>query len=305
VDYGFYNNRITGTIDVYKSNTKDLLLNRAISVINGVTSITSNIGEVENYGIEFLISTINMDRPNFEWTTDFNIAHNKNSIVDLYGDGKDDIGNGWFIGRPIDVNFGYKYDGVWQLDDDIENSHQPNAQPGDVKIKDVKEDGEITPEDRTFIGQRSPKFTVGLTNTIRYKNFNFNFMLTGRQGITRNNGFYDLPVYADAIRNTLKQNWWNENNPTNDFPANRDGTNPFGVNFYKDASFIRLNNVNLSYDFEKYLNGEMSTIKNIRLVFSVINALTFTKWNGLDPEYSSQLAAPLDRVYSLGINVVL
>lgn len=247
VDYGFYNNRIKGTIDVYKSNTKDLLLNRAISVINGVTSINSNIGEVENYGIEFLISTINMNKPNFEWTTDFNIAHNKNSIVDLYGDGKDDISNGWFIGKPIDVNFGYLFDGVWQLTDDIENSVQPNAKPGDVKIKDVDGDGAISPEDRTFIGQRSPKYQIGLTNTFRYKNFDFSFLITGRQGVTRINDLWDTDqVYADAIRNTIKLDWWSEDNSTNEYPANRDGANPIGVRFYKDASFIRLNNVNLS-----------------------------------------------------------
>lgn len=219
----------------------------------------------------------------------------------MYGDGKDDISNNWFIGKPIDINYGYVFAGVWQVNDDYGNT---NAKPGDVKVQDTNGDGVITPDDRTFIGQRRPKFTFGLSNSIRYKNFDLSFMLTGRHGVTRINPLWDTDlVFADAIRNTIKLNWWSEDNPTNDYPANRDGANPFGVRFYKNANFVRLNNVNLSYDFGGLLQTGQG-IQNLRIVFSVINGLTFTNWDGLDPEYSSQRAAPLDRVYSMGLNVV-
>ncbi len=303
LDFGWYNNRISGSIDVYQSNTEDLLLNRRISQVNGVTTITSNIGEVENRGVELMLTTANVVNQNFRWTTTLNFARNQNEIVELYGNGEDDLNNQWFIGKSIDVNFAFQYDGVWQTEDNISESTQPDALPGDVKVKDANGDGEITEADRTFIGQENPNFTFGISNSLRYRNFSLDFMVSGRQGITRLNPLWDTDlVYLDAIRNTINQNWWSETNPTNDYPANRDGANPFNVRFYKDASYVRVNSVNLGYDFSPMLGDDIG-IQNLQLVLSLINPLTFTKWNGLDPEYNDQRAAPLDRVYSVGINV--
>ncbi len=303
LDYGFLGGRIFGTLDFYRSNTQDLLLNRAISSVNGVTNILSNVGKVQNTGIELALSTRNIKKEHVEWVTTFNVAHNGNEIVDLYGNGQDDISNNWFLGKPIGTNFGFLYDGVWQSDDDIPNMHQPTAKPGDIKIVDVNGDGQITPDDRTFIGQRSPKLTFGVDNQIRFKQFSLNVMVTGRTGVTRLNQYWNTDiVYADAVRNTLKQNWWNENNPTNDYPANREGTNPFGVRFYKNASYVRINNIGLNYTLPVQVLQQWG-VSRLMLSAGLINGFTFTSWNGLDPEYSDQRGAPLDRVYNLGLNV--
>ena len=302
VDLGLFNGRLSATLDFYQSKTTDLLLNRAISSVNGIGNILSNIGKVQNSGIEAVLSSINVKRERFRWSTTINITHNKNKIVDLYGNGEDDVANSWFIGRPISANFGYLYGGVWQLTDDIINSTQPTAKPGDIKIVDVTGDGKITPDDRTFIGQREPKLTFGVNNELTYGQFSFNIMVTGRKGVTRINEFWDTDiVYADAVRNTLKQNWWNADNPTNDYPANRDGTNAYGVRFYKNASFVRINQMGLSYSLPTNIMQRIGASRGM-ISIGLINGFTFTSWNGLDPEYSSQRAAPFDRIYNIGLN---
>ena len=303
LDYALVGGRLSGALDFYQSNTRDLLLNRAISSVNGVTNILSNIGKVQNTGIELSLTSRNITHEHFEWMTSLNVSHNKNKILDLYGDGEDDVANSWFIGRPISTNFGYLYEGVWQLNDDIPNSHQPTAKAGDVKIMDATGDGQITPDDRTFIGQRAPKVTFGITNQVTYKQFSLNITVTGRTGITRINEFWDTDiVYADAIRNTLKQNWWSPDNPTNDYPANRDGANPFGVRFYKNASFIRINQIGGTYELPAKALDRLK-VSRCQISVGLINGFTFTPWNGLDPEYSSQRATPMDRIYNIGLNL--
>lgn len=301
LDFGFMNGRFTGALDYYNTNTYDLLLNRSISPVHGINSIIQNIGQTENNGIEFLFSSVNIQKNGFRWETNFNFAHSKNEIVDLYGNQKDDVANGWFIGRSINVNFGYVYDGVWQRND--ENSAQPDAIPGDIKVKDVNQDGEIDPDDRDFLGQTNPKFTIGLTNSLLYKNFMFSFILYTEQGVTRVNPLWDTDkVWSDVRRNSIVLNYWSEENPTNEYPANRDGTNPNEVRFYQDASFIRLRDVTLSYSF-KGTTLEKIGLNETRLFFNIRNALTFTDWYGLDPELSNQRGIPLDRSYSVGLNV--
>jgi len=302
VDFSVVSGRVFGSVDYYNTSTYDLLLDRAISPVHGITNITQNIGETMNKGVELSINSVNVDKNDFTWSSNLNFAHNKNEIVDLYGNGEDDIANGWFIGEPISANFGYVYDGVWQMGDDIASSPQPDAQPGDVKVQNTNNDDQIGPEDRAFIGQQNPKFTAGLTNTFKYKNFTFSFIFYTQQGMTRVNPLYDTDItWQDARRNTINLNYWSEENPTNDYPENREGTNPFQVRFYQDASFVRLRDVNLSYNFGDAL-VEGIGMSQMQVYFNVRNALTFTSWEGLDPELGNQRSIPLDRTFLLGLN---
>ncbi len=302
MDLALLSGRIQSSIDFYNTNTEDLLLFRSISPVHGIPAVTQNIGETNNRGIEFNITSVNMDRGDFRWTTNFNFARNWNKIVDLYGNGKDDIESGWFIDRPIDTNFGYVFDGVWQTDDDIPNSPQPSAEPGNVKVKDTNNDGEITPEDRDFMGQISPKFIAGLTNTFKYKNFTLSFILFTQQGATRENPLWETDmVWSDVRRNSINLPNWGEENPTNAYPANRDGTNPFNVRFYQDASFVRLRDVTLAYLIDESITSRIG-LSNLRMYFNIRNGLTFTNWEGLDPEFSAQRGIPIDRTFSLGLN---
>ena len=214
VDFGIYKNRVSGTLNLFRTNTSDLLLNRTISLVHGITSITQNIGETENHGLELFINSRNIVRKNFFWTTSGNISFVKNKIVSLYGEldaeGKevDDIVNNWFIGQPIRVNYGFVFDGVWQSDEAAEAAAW-GSQPGYIKIKDINNDGKLTAEDRQIIGQRDPKMIWGLTNSFSYRNFTLSIFMHGVQGVTRSNGLMsDLGVTAGVRHNTINKNWW-------------------------------------------------------------------------------------------------
>jgi TonB-linked SusC/RagA family outer membrane protein len=303
IDFALFSDRLRGSVDAYTTETEDLLLDRAISPVHGITTVTQNIGKVRNTGIEVLLNTVNIRTPHFSWSTDVNFSHNRNEIIDLYGTGQDDVSNGWFIGKSIDANFALVYDGVWQTGEDV--SLQPTAKPGDVKIKDTNGDGKITVDDRTFIGQRNPKYVAGLTNTVTYKGVALSFFLFTQQGVTRVNPLWDTDVVLlDARRNTIRQNWWSETNPTNDYPANRNITNPFGVRFYQDASFVRLRDVTLSYTLPQTLTHTVG-FRYVKVYGNIRNALTFTNWKGLDPELGEQRGIPLDRSFILGLNLGL
>ncbi|MGZ5254567.1 MAG: SusC/RagA family TonB-linked outer membrane protein, partial [Flavitalea sp.] len=163
LDFGILKNRIEGDFNFYKTKTIDLLLNRSISSVNGLTSITQNIGETENIGIEFSVSSRNIVTNNFTWSTTANMAHVKNRITSLYGlldaNGNeiDDQANSWFIGQPVRVNFNYVFDGVWQQDESVEAATWGSV-PGNAKIRDTNKDGIINASDRQVIGQLDPKF---------------------------------------------------------------------------------------------------------------------------------------------------
>lgn len=301
IDFGLFSNRIYGNIDVYSTNTYDLLLDRTISPIHGIQSITQNIGETKNQGLELYLKTVNISTPDFKWITELTFFTNKNEIVDLYGTGQDDVANGWFIGHSINANYGLVFDGVWQVDED--NSLQPDTEPGDVKIKDTNGDGEITTDDRDFIGQTDPKYTAGLTNSLSYKNFTLSFQIYTEQGVTRENYYLRTDnVTVDARGNTIERHWWTEENPNNIYPANRNGVNPFNIRFYKNASFVRLRDVTLSYNFSNELLNSVGLDK-LMIYANIKNGLTFTKWNGLDPEFSDQLGIPISRAFTIGMNI--
>lgn len=311
IDLGLFEDRITATLDAYWSNTHDLLLNRTISPVHGIDQITENIGKVKNRGLELTISSVNVSTRDFTWSTDFNIAGNRNEIVSLYGildsTGQeiDDLANGWFIGRPIDVNFGYKFGGIWQLGEEEEAAAFGRV-PGDVKIVDTNGDGQITPDDRQIQGRLDPLYIAGLGNTLRYKNVALTFFIHAVQGVNRPNPLLGSnSVHADVRRNTLPHNYWSPDNPTNDYPANRETANNVNsVSFYESASFIRLKDVTLSYDLPARLINRIG-VQSLRLYVNARNLWTITEWSGLDPELanSNQRSIPLERIFLGGVNL--
>jgi hypothetical protein len=248
---------------------------------------------------------VNVDKGGVRWTTDLNVSVNRNQIVDLYGDGKSDLANQWFIGMPIDVNFGYKFDGIWQLADTarIRTSAQPTAKPGDVRIVDANGDGKIDPTDRTIIGSLQPKYTGGLTNTVRWKGITASAFLQTVQGVTRVNVLRGTgQVNANVSRNMLYQQYWTPTNPINSYPANSQTSNPLGVDFYEDASFVRLKDVSLSYDLPKATFTRLG-VQSARVYVNGRNLWTSTKWTGMDPELAGQRAVPLERTFTAGVNI--
>lgn len=310
IDFGIYKNRVSGTINLFNTKTSDLLLNRTISLVHGITSITQNIGETENRGLELLINSKNIVSKNFLWTTSGNISFVKNKIVSLYGEldaeGEevDDIVNNWFIGQPIRVNYGFVFDGVWQLDEAAEAAKW-GTQPGFIKIKDINNDGKLTSEDKQIIGQRDPKMIWGLTNAFSYSNFTFTIFMHGIQGVTRNNEMMsDLGVTAGVRHNTINKNWWTTENPSNDFWMNHvDAHRMAGVEaaIYESSDFVRIKDLSLSYDLPAKSLSKIG-LDNMKIYFTGRNLFTFTQWSGLDPELSSQEAIPLQKEYVFGLS---
>jgi len=308
-DFSFLRGRISGSFDTYFANTYDLLLNKVIPQINGVSSIRQNIGKTKSYGIELAISTVNVRTKDFEWTTDFNISHNRNEIVnvglfDESGKALDNLGNRWFVGRPINVIYAYEFDGVWQETDDILNSHMPESKPGDVRVKDYNKDGKITTDDMHIIGHKDPDYTIGLMNTMRYKDFTLGFFFNAVHGVTRYTEYMNTYFEKNNIR---QREWWTPENRINTYPANRSDSNPYGLNYFgktNDASYIRLSDLSLAYSLPKSLLGNLG-ISKLEIFGNVKNVFTLTDFIGLDPELTSDYDVPQTRTFLFGFRLSL
>jgi TonB-linked SusC/RagA family outer membrane protein len=306
-DLSMWKDRLRLTVDAYSSNTSDLLLRRSISSVHGITSITQNIGKTANKGFELQLGTTNIDRGDWRWGTDLSFALNRNKIVDLYGDQTDDLASGWFIGHPIDVNYGYVFDGIWQVADSasgaIAASAQPTARPGYVRVIDQNGDKKIDPFDRTFLGDLEPKYTAGLTNTVKFRRLTVSAFFNTVQGVTRANDLLGTnSVFADVRRNMVYREWWTPTNGLTTYPANSNNSNPLSVGFYEDASFIRLKDATVSLDLPARFASQIGG-QSLRVYVNGRNLWTKTEWTGLDPELTNQRGVPLERVITGGMTV--
>lgn len=316
VDFAFYRNRIRGSVEVYDSKTTDLILERNIPNITGSGNILDNIGEVGNQGIDLTLITENIRTGDFRWETNFVFSTFKNEILKLYGDGGDDIPNRWFIGQSLGIIYDYQKVGIWQEDEiaaEEHLSHDPTARPGDVKFADLNGDGQIDSEnDRKILGSTLPKWTGGFTNTFYYKNFTLNVFLETAQGILRNNS--DI-YYTDEVgRRNIPADvgYWTAENQSDKWPSLIAYQNNKGYGHPKDASYLRIKDVRLSYNIPQSLLQRYN-IDNLVVYFAGRNLYTFTDWEGWDPE-STQVSRggdnfennyPLVRTLSLGLNISL
>jgi TonB-linked SusC/RagA family outer membrane protein len=310
VDFGLFNGRIQGSIDVYSASTHDLLLARSISTVTGVNSIVQNIGKTANKGIDVGITSTNVQKKDFSWQTNLTFSLNRNKIVDLYGTGKNDTLNNWFIGHPINNNFDYQYLGVWQTTDDLTKSPQPNTKAGFAKILDANGDGKITPSDKILLPDTQPAFTYGIGNTFSYRNWSVYVFLQGVQGTTKQNSTLVDDVNTEVEKNTFAKNYWTPTNPTNDYYANANQVtsylpNIYGVHFYKNASYLRVRDLLLSYNLPKTIMNKLKMNK-VKLYVEARNLFLVTPWKGFDPEVGNQSGGvPLQKEVIFGINVSL
>jgi len=307
LDFGILNGHIQGALDYYNAQTHDLLLDRQISPVQGISTITQNIGKTSNEGFELALSSTNIQTSNFTWTTSGNIAINRNKIVALYGDGKDDTLNQWFIGHPINVDFGYVYNGVWQSKEDTANTPQGTVHPGSAKILDVNGDGVINSYDRTILGHSEPSFIWGLSNTFKYKGFSLYIFMHGVEGRSQVNTLLSEGGVQSGVRhNTIIKDWWTPTNPTNKYYANSLTANnsPSAVSLVENSSFIRITDISLSYNFTKNILKRLG-LSRLKIYVEARNPFTITDWTGLDPELGSQTAIPLQKEYIAGLDISL
>ena len=305
IDFGLWKDRLTGTAEYYSIKTHDLLLDRQVSPVQGIDHVTQNLGKTTNTGLEFSLASVNLQKKDFTWSSNVVFSLNRNKVLDLYGDQRSDTANQWFIGNPIDVRFGYVYNGVWQLTDDTAHTPQGPVHPGYAKVKDINGDGVINSFDRTIIGNIQPKFTWGLGNTVKYKNLSLYVFVYGVQGRHEVNTLMsDNNVNAGVRYTTIVKNWWTPTNPTNDFYANTIGANNLSAGIVQNSSFLRVRDIQLSYDFK---GGFMNKAKlnKLRVYVEARNPFTATQWTGLDPEFTSQTAVPLQKEFIAGINISL
>ena len=308
IDFALFNNRVNITADAYKSVTKDMLLNVPVPAYTGFTSQLTNIGSMENKGVELNISTKNIaGNSPFKWSTDFNISLNRNKVLKLGPNNAPiEIDEwGYFVtevGQPLANYKGYIFDGLYNNIAQVNNSvHYLGAAPGDPIIRDVNGDKKIDASDRTILGNAQPDFTAGLTNTISYKGFEFSFMLQGVFGNeiwnqqTRYDKFWNdsRNLYASSI------NYWKSEQDPGDgksfkpyatFPATAQGKGAFitGYSNYwmEDGSFVRIKNLRLSYTLPQKIIGRTS-FKNARIYANAENVYVFSDYVGYDPQNST------------------
>jgi len=198
IDFAILRNRISGTFDVYREKTNDLLLTRSLPASTGFTSTLQNVGKTGNAGWELSISTVNLtgNRGGPRWTTDFSFTHNQNYVISLAGGVGDDVADRWFIGQPVTLPgdllhqtfYDVKMIGIWQLADSL-LAKQYGEKPGDIRVADLNGDGKIDGFDRVITGNSYPRLIASMYNRVTWGAFDFSFLLQGRIGYTFRDGF--------------------------------------------------------------------------------------------------------------------
>jgi len=304
LDYGLLDDRITGSIDVYRQDSKDQIMRRQLPETTGWNDVVDNIGWVRNSGIEFSLNTVNIQTNNFSWSTGLIFDSNKNEIVELYGGKRDDIGSRWFIGEPIQVNYDYEFAGIWQLNE-ADQALQYGQTPGQIKVKDLDGDGVINANDRKIIGQRTPRWSGSITNSLNYKNWDFSFYVYTRQGEQLQTTFRSSFVGLEGNYNHLDVDYWTPTNPSNEFPQPGNRGRFFDAYRFRDVSFVRVGNISLGYALPASVLSKLK-LKRLRVYGTAMNPFTFTAYEGYDPEWADENTwgeATGFSTYLLGVNL--
>lgn len=290
LDFSVLRGRVQGSLEFYQTNTKSLLLNDFLPGSVGFNFFSNNVGHTRNTGIEFGVTTVNVNsKSGFKWTTDFQFTRNREEIVELYNGKVDDLGNRWFIGYPLNTYFDFKKAGIWQTNEaDLAKSYA--SEVGQIKVQDTNNDGKITADDRVIIGNDVPKWSGGLTNRFEFKGFDLSFFLYGRFGNTILSGFHRNQLQLAGRYQQIKVDYWTPNNPTNEFPrpkSNQEFPVYNSTLFYYDGTFIKLRNINFGYTFSSAIARKIGA-ESVRLYASIqqpkIWSSYLTKYNGVDPE---------------------
>jgi hypothetical protein len=295
LEFGVLRGKISGSIDLYKSNTTDQLQRKSIPTANGVGYLFFNLGKVQNKGIEISLNTQNVNTGFFRWTTDVVFTKNKEKIVDINGSGNSDYANLWLLGEPLQVYWGYKDEGIFQYSDTLSkgalggyywlkagNKGNVNYQPGRIRVADANGDTAMSPADRVVLGAHTPDFTASIGNTLSYKNFELNFLVYFRVG-----GLYRVPRPGLVGRyQSFKVNYWTPSNPSNDYQQPTQTSDiPFGWEAltYTKATYAKVRNITLTYRLPKSMIQKAS-INNLSIYVSAVNPILIHSYSKYDPE---------------------
>ena len=326
VDLGLWNGKVTASVDVYRKNTTDLLLDVQLPEFVGPTVVARNIGEVRNTGVDVNLGFNPVRTADLSISTILNLSHYRNEVIALVNDEPIEMGGALGVagipvnptrvevGQPISAFRGYVFEGVYQLED-ADEAARFGLQPGDARYRDINGDGVINPDDITTVGDGNPDITWGLNTNIDYKRFNLNFLLLGTHG----NEIYNLQrgrmmaLGATQFHATHGDyaNRWTPDNPS-DIPARRTNTQFLSSQFIEDGSFVTLKNVSLAYTFTP--GGGFAGLDDVRLFINAGNLFILTGYSGFDPESTASgnsdvnlgidyNAYPLARSFSAGFNL--
>jgi len=330
IDLAMFNNRVTLIGDFYIKNTSDLLFAVPIPETTGFTSLTRNIGDISNKGMEFSVITHNFDGE-FQWTTNFNLGLNRNTVVSLPQDVLTNgfIQNGTYHilreGEPIGVFYGWKFLGVYARDEDNVNDVRfgsTSGKPfkgGDPIWDDLNNDNVINDDDKQIIGNAQPLFAGGLNNDFSYRNFSLNVFLQFCYGNDIYSHLNNMRNWVFAYNNvsTDALNRWREQGDVTNYPAptrNDPLRNEYlrvSDRWVEDGSYMRLKNVTLSYTIPSEITSRAG-ISRLRAYVTGQNLLTFTHYTAYDPEVNSydglqigvdEGAYPMSRTVIFGINM--
>lgn len=342
VDFALLNNRLSGTIEYYTTNTKDLLLGVSLPSTSGVGSYTANVGQTRNKGLELSLNGVIVDNNNgWTWEAGFNLYANRNELVSLASGATRDEGNWWFVGHPIDVVYDYQKVGLWQEGDPYLSTLEPGGNVGMIKVKytgEYAEDGTplraIGADDRQIMSIE-PKFQGGLNTRVSYKGFDLSAIGSFKSGGTLISTLYSSSGYLNMMsgrRNNVKVDYWTPENTDATYPKPggiTSGDNPkYGSTLgYFDASYLKIRTLSLGYNFDNNNWLKDIGVSRLRVYLTAQNPFVlfspYKKESGMDPEtnsygnenaavaYSQNLRrlltigtnAPATRSYLVGINL--
>lgn len=312
LDFSILRGRVYGSLEVYQVNTTALLLADQLPTSTGFNQVTRNVGETQNQGFEATITTVNVDKGGFKWTSDIAFTKNNEQILSLYNGPIDDIGNKWFIGKPLTAFYDYTKDGIWQLGEE-DKAKAYGSRVGQIKVSDLNGDGKITDLDRKFIGSEIPDWSGSITNRISFKGFDASIIIYARIGQTLRSGFHANNNQLAGRYQQIKVDYWTPKNPTNEFPQpNKDQEFPVRNEtlLYFDGSFVKIRNINFGYSFPTSITKKLR-MESLRLFSSIqqpkIWSTYMSKYNGVDPEVNEGASTgggvtPATKVITIGLN---
>lgn len=305
VDFGLFNNRISGYVEGYFTKTSDLLMERTLPFLTGFSKVWQNIGKTENKGIELNIQAQVLNTKDFNWEATFTFARNWGKITELLGGG-DLRNNSWFIGQPLSVYYNYEKIGIWQLGQE-EEAKKYNALPGDIRVKDQNGDGAIGELDKVILGQKDPKIISSFYNTFRWRGFDATINLNMAFGHTIQPNTYGGLLTRDGLRwMPANFDYWTPDNPSNEFTRadKLSGYDAYmGTGGYMKGDYIKVENITVGYNFSRHIPKNWG-VSRVRLYAQVRNLGYLYRGckNDVTPE-APDFDYNIPTTYTMGINI--
>jgi TonB-linked SusC/RagA family outer membrane protein len=308
LEFSALHNRLSGSIDYYRANTSDLIMDRQLPPTSGYSSILENVGATRNTGVEVALSTLLVqDWHGMRWNVEFNAAANRNRIVRLSSGLLSDPGNKWFVGSPISVAYDYQFDGIWQIQDSVSGAAQRyGRRPGQIRVVDQNGDGKIDQDDRIILGTTFPNWTMSMTHRVDWKGLDLSVMAVARLGFLVQDSLRNGGQSTLAGRyNNIYVDYWTPTNPSNTEPrpnAAQENPDYGGIRGYGDGSFVKVRTITLGYTLPSRIVGPLHA-RSVRIYATALDPFMFTAFRGLDPESALNAGVPSYRTLMMGITL--